>query len=170
MLEELRKLLKHSGIYGAGNVLGKVVGFLMIPFYTHYLTPVDYGTLELLDLSLSLIALVLTMWLNASIVRHFHDFDNAKDRNQAVSTVLIFALSLGVLVAGFGIWFSRPLSALVLNTPDLHLFISLESLAFLVSSLNVVCSSYLRAKQQSTFVVSTGFIGLFLSLSLNIYF
>ncbi len=170
MLEELKKLLKHTTIYGAGNVLSKVVGFFMIPFYTHYLTPADYGTLELLDLSLTLTALVLTMWLNASIVRHYNDFDDPEDRNQAVSTILIFASLIGVVVGGCGIRFSRPLSALILNTPDLHSYVSLEALSFLVSSVNVVCLSYLRARQRSTLVVGAGLVSLVLSLSLNIYF
>src|SRR5215468_4525357 len=123
MLDELKKLLKHSTIYGAGNVLGKLVGFFMIPFYTHYLSPADYGTLELLDLSLSLTGLVLTMWLNASVVRHYNDFDDPKDRNQAVSTTFIFSIAIGLVVAGLGLRFSRFLSALILNTPDLHFYI-----------------------------------------------
>jgi O-antigen/teichoic acid export membrane protein len=170
MIEELRKLLKHATIYGAGNVLGKLVGFFMIPFYTHYLTPADYGTLELLDLSLTLTALVLTMWLNAAVVRQYNDFGESKDRNQAVSTVLIFAFFIGVVVAAAGIQFSRPLSTLILNSPNFHFYVSLEALSFLVSSLNVVCMSYLRARQRSTFVVGIGLISLFLSLLLNIYF
>ena len=170
MLEELRHLLRHASIYGAGNVLGKLVGFFMIPFYTHYLTPADYGTLELLDLSLTLTTLVLTMWLNASVVRQYNDSEKPKERNQAVSTVLIIAFSFGIVVASCGVRFSRPLSSLILNTPDLHLFVSLEAWSFLVSSINVVCLSYFRAKQRSTLVVATGLINLVLSLFLNIYF
>jgi O-antigen/teichoic acid export membrane protein len=170
MIEEIRKLLKHASIYGAGNVLGKVVGFFMIPFYTHYLTPADYGSLELLDLSLTLATLVLTMWLNASVVRQYNDFTEAKDRNQAVGTVLIFAFFIGLIVAAFGIQFSHPLSSLILRTPDFHAYVSIEALAFLVSSVNVVCLSYLRARQRSSLVVTTGLINLFLSLLFNIYF
>ncbi len=170
MIEELRKLLKHATIYGAGNVLGKLVGFFMIPFYTHYLTPAGYGTLELLDLSLTLTTLVLTMWLNASVVRQYNDFGEPKDRNQAVSTVLIFAFFIGLVVMGCGMRFSRPLSTLILNTPDLHFYVTLESWSFLFSTVNVVCLSYLRARQRSTLVVSTGLVSLILSLLLNIYF
>lgn len=170
MLEELKNLLKHATIYGAGNVLGKVLGFFMIPFYTHYLTPADYGMLELLDLTLTLTSLVLTMWLNASVVRQYNDFTDDKDRNQAVSTVLILALLIGVVFAVVGMQFSRPLSALILNTPDLHFFITLESLSFLLSTVSVVCLSYLRARQRSALVVSTGLISLVFSLLLNIYF
>lgn len=170
MVEELRKLLKHATIYGAGNVLGKLVGFFMIPFYTHYLTPADYGTLELLDLSLTLATLVLTMWLNASVVRQYNDFGEAADRNQAVSTVLIFAFCIGIVVTACGVRFSHPLAALILSRPDLHSYVSLEAWSFLLSTVNVVCLSYLRARQRSTLVVSTGLVSLFVSLLLNIYF
>jgi len=170
MLKELRQLLKHATIYSLGNVLGKVVGFFMIPFYTHYLTPADYGTLELLDLSLSLTGLVLTMWLNASIIRHYNDFDDPRDRKQVVSTVLLLACFIGVVVAVSGIYLSRPLSVLILNTPHLHWYVSLEALSFLVTSVSVACLSYLRAMRRSVLVVSTGLAGLVLSLCLNIYF
>jgi len=170
MLDELKHLLKHSTIYGLGNVLGKVVGFLMIPFYTHYLTPADYGTLELLDLSLSLTALILTMWLNASIIRHYNDFEQVQDRREAVSTVLIVAGVIGLAVAGTGIGLSRAISNLILATPELHYFVSLEALSFLATTINVVCLSYLRARQRSTLVVYAGLLSLFSSLCLNICF
>lgn len=170
MLDELRKLLKHTGIYGAGTVLAKAVGFFMIPFYTHYLAPADYGTLELLDLSVTLIGLVLTTWMHTSIIRYYHDCDDRKDRNQAVSTMLIFGFVVGVVVAGCGIRFSHFLSALILKTPDLHSYVSLISLSLLVSSVNVVCLAYLRARQRSTLVVIAGLATMVLSLSLNIYF
>src|SRR5271165_352225 len=123
IFDELKALLKHTTIYGLGNVLAKLVGFFMIPFYTHYLTPADYGTLELLDLSLSLVSLVLTMWLNTSIIRHYNDYEKLEDRNQAVSTTLIFSFFLGLAVALLGIRFSHPLSALILNSPAFHAFV-----------------------------------------------
>jgi O-antigen/teichoic acid export membrane protein len=170
MLDEIRQLVKHAGIYGAGSVLGKAVGFLMIPFYTHYLTPSDYGTLELLDLSLALTALVLTMWMNASIIRHYNDFDNVEDRQQAISTMLLLACVMGVVVAATAIHFSRALSALILKTPDLHSYISLISLCFGLSCINAVCTSYLRAGQRSTFIVGADLASLVMTLSLNIYF
>src|SRR5690242_19015075 len=110
MLDELKKLAKHTGIYGAGSVLGKMVGFFMIPFYTHYLTTADYRTLELLDLSLSLLGLVLMMWMNASIIRHYYDCEDKKERNQVVGTVLILAAVIGTLVCIGGIRFSRQLA------------------------------------------------------------
>ena len=170
MLAELKQLLKHTSTYSFGNILGKMVGFFMIPFYTHYLSPADYGTLELLDLSLALMGLVLTMWMNASIIRHYYDYDNPKDRNQAVSTILILALAIGVVAAFCGVHFSRPLSSLILKTPDLHFYVSLIALSFLMTCVRVVSTSYLRAGQRSVFIVGYEMALLVLTLSLNIYF
>jgi O-antigen/teichoic acid export membrane protein len=147
-----------------------MVGFVMIPFYTHHLNPADYGTLELLDLSLTLTTLVLTMWLNASLVRQYNDFRETQDRNEAVSTILIFATLIGLVVGACGMFFSHPLSSLILKTPDLHFYITLEALSFMVSSVSVVCLSYLRARQRSALVVAVGLVGTVLSLLLNIYF
>ena len=170
MLEELKKLLKHTTIYGVGTILGKIVGFVMIPFYTHYLTPADYGTLELLDLSASLIGLVLTMWLNASIIRHYNDFNDPRERRQAVSTIFVLALAIGIVVAVLGFLFSRPLSNLILSGPRFYFYVELEAVLFLVNSAYVVCLSYMRARQLSALVVGSSLISLVLSLFLNIYF
>ena len=52
--KEVRTAARHSLVYGFGALATKAIGFLMLPVYTRYLTPADYGILEILDLSLSL--------------------------------------------------------------------------------------------------------------------
>ena len=47
-----RALLRHSAAYSVPVILGKMCGFLLLPVYTRYLSPSDYGVLELLDLTL----------------------------------------------------------------------------------------------------------------------
>jgi O-antigen/teichoic acid export membrane protein len=42
----LIKTIKESGIYSLGPILRKMIGFFLIPLYTAYLTPSDYGNLE----------------------------------------------------------------------------------------------------------------------------
>lgn len=170
MIDEIKKLLKHTTIYGMGNVLGKMVGFIMIPFYTHYLTTGDYGVLELLDLTLSLTGLVLTMWMNVSIIRHYYEYEDEHNRSQVVGTVGITAAVIGVAVAAFGLCFARNLASFILKTPAFYTYIQLISVSFFFSCIIAVNSSFLRAKQRSLFLVSTDLINLVLSLGLNIYF
>ena len=55
MLRTLRDSFKHTSIYTIGNLATKAVGLLMIPVYTHFLIPSEYGTLDILDLTIILI-------------------------------------------------------------------------------------------------------------------
>jgi len=59
MSNQYKDILKHSIIYGVCGILGRAVGFLMIPIYTRYLTPENYGIIELLDIFLTVMAVFL---------------------------------------------------------------------------------------------------------------
>src|SRR2546425_562570 len=54
----LARIGKHVFIYGSGVLLGKAVAFVMLPIYTRYLTPADYGILQLTDLTIEVISIV----------------------------------------------------------------------------------------------------------------
>jgi len=170
ILDEIKSLSKHGSIYSIGGVLGKAVGFLMIPFYTHFLSPADYGTLELLDLSVMLFGLIVTMWMNASVIRYYYAYGEQKEKNEVISTVLLTAMSIGVLAAICGILFGKQLSHLILKSPSFYKYFWLLSITFFFSSINSVSFSYLRARQRSTWVASLEVISLMLQLGLNIYF
>ena len=45
---ELKKLAQHSAIYGVADVVPYLVNFLLLPVFTTYLTPADYGALSIL--------------------------------------------------------------------------------------------------------------------------
>ena len=62
MYEELKTLIKHSSVYGIANSCVKGIGFIMIPIYTRFLAPSDYGLLELLDLTLNMMAILVESW------------------------------------------------------------------------------------------------------------
>ncbi|MFX0142190.1 MAG: lipopolysaccharide biosynthesis protein, partial [Candidatus Hodarchaeota archaeon] len=74
MLSELKKLLRHSSVYSIGNLLSKAIGFFLIPLYTRYLTPADYGVLELLELTSSIISLFLGLRIGTAVIRFFYDY------------------------------------------------------------------------------------------------
>src|SRR5271165_2616947 len=170
LAEELKNLTKHGTIYGGGMMLSKAVGFLMIPFYTRYLSTADYGTLELLDLSVSLFGLTVMMWLNASIVRYYYEYEDQENRNEVMGTVLLMTGLIGVVSAIGGIAFGKQLSVLILKSPAFYKYFWLLSITFCFSTLNSASFSFLRAQQRSALVSILSVLSMIVSLSLNIYF
>lgn len=170
MWDEIRKLIRHTSVYGIGNLIGKIAGFLLIPFYTHYLKPAEYGTLELLDLSLALITMLLNVWAAAPLIRFYYEYDDEREKRKVVSTALLTATAGATVLTCTGLIFSKDLSSLLLKSPNFSYYVRLIVVCFFLSVINSVAWSYLRARQRSAFIVLLNFISLVLMLSLNIYF
>ena len=60
-------LLSSSVIYGIGGAAQRLVGFLLLPWMTRYLTPADYGVVGLLAVLPALLMPVFTFGLGASV-------------------------------------------------------------------------------------------------------
>ena len=65
---------RHTLIYGAGMMLSRAISFVMLPVYTRYLTPADYGVMELIGTTLDLIAIIAGARIAAGIFRFLVEF------------------------------------------------------------------------------------------------
>ncbi len=45
MLASLKRLTKHSAVYGIGNIVTRLVTFLLLPLHTNQLNTNDFGVL-----------------------------------------------------------------------------------------------------------------------------
>jgi O-antigen/teichoic acid export membrane protein len=169
MWDELKKLFTHSSIYGLGNILGKVTGFLLIPFYTHYLHPTQYGRLELLDLSLSFMGLMLGALATAPLLRFYYHFENDRMKKRVFSTALLTAFTAALPLAFAGLHFAPQLSILLLKSAAYAGYLKVISLSFLLTCMGTVAWEYLIARQRATLIVSLKLPLLALALFLNIY-
>jgi O-antigen/teichoic acid export membrane protein len=170
IVTELGTALRHTIVYGMGNMLAKAIGFLMLPFYTHYLSPSDYGVLELLDLSMSLFGMFLTMGMTAAVLRCYAAATSKEGRNRVISTAFLFALVTGAATFSLGFGLFHPASRLIFGPgiPARYLLISFSSL--ICTYITLVPRTYLRALEASgTFTVVDN-TGLAVMLGLNIYF
>lgn len=50
-----KKLVKNSVVFFIGNLGSKVITFLIVPFYTYYLTTAEYGTADLVTTTVNLL-------------------------------------------------------------------------------------------------------------------
>ena len=56
-----KKLLKNSGIFAIANLGSKLISILFIPYYTYVLSIVEYGTIDMINTSISLILPLITL-------------------------------------------------------------------------------------------------------------
>lgn len=51
MLNHLRNTVKHTAIYSLGNLSTKIIGLILLPLYTSYLTTAEYGIFSILEVT-----------------------------------------------------------------------------------------------------------------------
>ncbi|HYG15759.1 MAG TPA: oligosaccharide flippase family protein [Bacteroidia bacterium] len=73
--------------YGLGKFVPQLIGFLLIPIYTQYLTPEDYGLVELTS-SFSLFAIIIMrMALPGSVQRFYYEHNEGQELRDYVTTM-----------------------------------------------------------------------------------
>src|SRR3990170_2706874 len=126
MKSELKNLGKHTIIYGAGILLGRIVSFIMLPIYTRYLTPADYGVLELLTITTDVISIIVGIGLAATVMRFYAKYDSQEEKNKVVSTALIL-ISVPSLAMNLAcVLLSDKFSVLVFGSADYTFYFQLS--------------------------------------------
>jgi len=98
---QLHKLFSHSALYGAADVFTNLVNFLLVPLYTAFLSPRDYGDLALLLLFSTLAKILFRMGLDSAFFRIHYEMKDAQAQRRLAGTAFLFsALAGGALFAG----------------------------------------------------------------------
>ncbi len=165
-----RKILSHGKIYLAGTILRHSVSFIMLPIYTRFLTPSDYGTIELLSMTLDFVGIILGLRIGEAIFRYYADYEKKSDKNEVISTALWLVAILNavgfLLIAAS----AKPISTMVFGNTGQVRNLLLFSLTLLMQGFIAIPMTYIRARQRPWLFVVFSTIKLTLQLGLNILF
>ena len=151
------KFVKDIGIYAIGNIGSKIITFLMVPMYTHYVDKSDFGYYDLCFTWCLLLMPFVTLQLRDGAFRFLLDCDNDTRRKRIVTFVSRTLISTTIL------------SCLI--TAALALFTNIQYLGYalgmlLAMSLQEVYSQVFRGLRNNRAFVTVGIlsalgIGLF---------
>ncbi len=110
MSEALRKTAGYAGIYALGVLLNRSVSFIMLPVYTRFLSPEDYGVLELLVLTVDIVAIFTGLGILNGLHKFFYKYDAEGDKREVVSTLLTMILGCYAVACGVGALVSAPIA------------------------------------------------------------
>jgi O-antigen/teichoic acid export membrane protein len=170
MADVATKAVKHTTIYASGVIMARIASFIMLPIYTRFLTPADYGIIELLQMTLDFVAVVLGFQIGGAVFRHYMLYDDPKDKKEVISTALLLVVAAnltGILILGFA---ARPVAGLALGSVDRAGLLRLFSLSLVFGSAAETGFVFIRAEQRPWLFVGYSMLRLVLQLGLNIYF
>ncbi len=169
MLNSLKRLTKHSAVYGIGHIFTRLVNVMLLPLYTNQLTADAYGASGVLYSFLAVMTIAYTIGIDAAFLRYFILSDDPQKRRQVFSTafwsVVVTSTLFTILIFGF----SNGISRLLISEGDYSHLVRLSALILMFDALAFLPFLFLRAEEKSVFYTSLKFVNVVINVSLNVY-
>jgi O-antigen/teichoic acid export membrane protein len=171
MKQVLLKLIKQAGIYGLGDLVTNLISFLLIPLYTSYLTPADYGVLQICNISEAILIIIMSLGITSSFFKIYFESKNTEYRKQVIGTAFsiytIFSLTVTCLMLAVSYFYSN--SILGIENRGFYLLNLITLGALFQGYLNLVFANF-RAEEKPQYYAIVSILKVLLYTSMNIYF
>ena len=167
---EILSIGRHSIWYLIAQAMSRAVGFFMIPIYTRFVSPTNYGAMELIEIITSAAALVVAMGVSDIMSQYYYAQKTEEQRRSVVSTVVI---GLGVIALPITLLFvaaSDHLSSLVADEEKYGYYLRISFLSIWFGMLCEIGLTYLRMLYKAKLFLFVSMFQLVIALSLNVYF
>lgn len=165
----LPKVLSNSVIYTGVTILQRCVSFILLPLYTTYLTPVDYGITGVVTSISSLLAIFTTLGLDAAGSRFYYKYKGDPEYAKRLYGTISCIILLNSLVFG-GIfllahkWIVDPL----LGDINFYPYVLLGLLNVMVTPLYLIFQGYLQTIQNGVNYGINSFLNFLFQVGLTI--
>ena len=117
MFDRLKTLFEHATVYGVGGAAPSVLSLLLLPIFTRYLTPAEYGAIALL-LTVEAAANVVFRWgVDSAFMRLYYDCKDLLDRRRLASSIFAFLLTANGILLVLGLLVAPRIAAGLLDLP-----------------------------------------------------
>ncbi len=166
----LRRLGRDTTLYTVSILLSRAVSFVMLPVYTRYLTPADYGVLQMLDMAVDIAAILLTAGVTSGTQRFYFAAESDQERDEVMSTAFVLDLAVSLFASLVLASAATRISDLLLKGSGSPQMVMVAAANFTLNMLSGIPILLMRVRQQAGLAVMTSLARLVLQLSLNIAF
>lgn len=161
-------MVRSTAIYSISVFASRLAGFVLLPVYTRYLTPSDYGVLELLELTSFIFGTLIGMRFGDSLFYYYSAANTRASKDNIVGTAFLGAFLAGCVALLLG-WASAPyLAVLVLGSSEYTLFFRLVFVSMSFSFLQEVGLCYMRVLDRPGAYVIASLSRLILNILLSV--
>lgn len=156
-------LTKNVFLFAISGFVPKLLSFFLVPLYTAYLTPAEYGVSDLINTTVLLLLPIFTLDIQDAVMRYALDKNYEQKDVFTIALRIIFTGTLLVSVGAFAVSF---LDIPSLNKEYLIFFV----LFFFVTSMQNVISLFCRGIDRVDVMVWNSIINSSVTILSNILF
>jgi O-antigen/teichoic acid export membrane protein len=116
--QRLGELARHSAIYGFGSLVSRFIAVLLLPVYTRFLSPADYGLIETLIALSAILTVLLAAGVKSAFFRFYFDEADEAGKRRVIRTSFWFTMAMGTAGLAAGLVLAGPISELLFGTGE----------------------------------------------------
>lgn len=157
-MEKYKKLISNSFVFALGNFGSKLIMFIMLPLYTKYLNTRQYGEVDLVQSTVSLLLPVISLSIFDAVLRF--GMEKESDSSGIITNSIVITLigSLTVLIISIILFFLGIENAIYI------------SLLLIMQAFQSLLSQYSKAIGRVKLFAINGVLLSFLTVVFNIIF
>jgi len=165
-LNPLKQLAGQTAIYGLSSIVGRLLNYLLVPLYTRYFIPAEYGVVTELYAYVAFLVIILTYGLETAFFR----FSEKKyDKDLVYSTSLISLIISSILFV-FLMISSQQTIANWLEYPQNPEYVMWFALIIGLDAVSSISFAKLREKGQAARFALVRLVNIFINIGLNLFF
>lgn len=165
------KVLENSFLYTFSSILVKAIGFLLLPVYTYFLTPIDYGVTTLITAFNSVATFIVAFSLYHAVIRFYVDYK--EDHNQLkrlFGTLISFTFLSAIVFFFISITINQLLVELFFKDISFYPYVLVGLLTLVFISIHTMHQKILKAMQLGRKLTIINLIYTFLQVGMNLIF
>ena len=167
MLDKILRLGKETAVYGLSTVVGRLLNFLIVPFYANVLLPAENGIISNIYAYIAFAYVIFCYGMEPAYMRFVSSLELG-DKKQNFSVPFLSLLITSVLFALTIHLNSIFLAALLGIDPSKHYFIQYAGWILCLDALTVIPFASLRMEQKAKRFATLKIFNITLNLLLNL--
>lgn len=163
------KFVSLGAVYSIGNVAHNILSIVLIPLYTTYLVPEDYGILALMNITISLLSQSISTVIGTAFSRFYYSPDY-RDKSGVLlfnlfSLLIVKTLALAVIY----FFMSKYILELLFDNQEYLYIVQIYTIILLLNPVSTFLLSFLRLLERAKYYVFISLTNLVFSSGLIIY-
>jgi O-antigen/teichoic acid export membrane protein len=168
MSEGTRSVGRNAAYYGLAVLASRAVSLIMLPLYTRALSPADYGVLQLMLLTMEVVAILISAGAAAGVMRFFYRATTDDERHAVQWTSLVLLASLNTLGAAIILVAAEPVARVALKDAVWASDLRLAAITFALEPLVAIPMLSLQVRQMARGALVASLAKLGLQVTLNV--
>ena len=164
----LKKLAQQTAVYGLSSIIGRLLNYLLVPVYTRFFLPSEFGVVTEMYAYVAFFVVILTYGMETAFF-HFSNKQTKLNKNTVYTTVLSSVFITTVLFCLITIINSNDISGFMGSGIQQN-FVVYFAIILSLDALNSIAFSKLRLEERPFRFALVRLLGIITNISLNIFF